>query len=148
MHKFSRKIVDSYQTIFIGDVSSLKLVKTRMAKSVLDAGWGMLKTYLQYKGEYAGRSVFIVDERNTTRTCSDCRASTGPTGLDMLVVRTWVCSACGVVHDRDVNAARNTLFVGRCSPSVRGNKPRPFVAPPSPASYRCEEGVSARKAAA
>jgi transposase len=40
--------VDQYQSIFLGDVSSTKLVKTRMAKSVLDAGWGMLKTLLQY----------------------------------------------------------------------------------------------------
>ena len=55
-----------------------------MAKSVLDAGWGMLKTQIQYKGQQAGRSVFMVDERNTTRTCSSCRALTGPTGLDML----------------------------------------------------------------
>src|ERR1700730_11024075 len=112
LHRFSRKIVDSYQTIFIGDVSSLKLAKTRMAKSVLDAGWGMLKTQIQYKGQQAGRSVFMVDERNTTRTCSSCRALTGPTGLDMVVVRTWVCSACGGMHDRDVNAARNILFAG------------------------------------
>jgi putative transposase len=148
LHKFSRKIIDSYQTIFVGDVSSHKLVKTRMAKSVLDAGWGMLKTYLRYKGEHAGRSVFIVDERNTTRTCSNCRALTGPRGLDMLVVRTWVCSECGVIHDRDVNAAKNIRFVGRCSPSVRGNEPWPLVAPPSPASRRCEEGISGRKAPA
>jgi transposase len=43
LHQYSRKIVDQYQTIIIGDVSSIKLVKTRMAKSVLDAGWGTLK---------------------------------------------------------------------------------------------------------
>jgi putative transposase len=48
LHRFSTKIVNAYQTIYVGDVSSLKLVKTRMAKSVLDAGWGMLKTQLQY----------------------------------------------------------------------------------------------------
>jgi hypothetical protein len=43
LHKFSRKIVDQYQNIVIGDVSSLKLVQTRMAKSVLDSGWGCSK---------------------------------------------------------------------------------------------------------
>jgi putative transposase len=68
LHKFSRRIVNEYQAIKIGDVSSLKLAKTRMAKSVLDAGWGMLKTQLQCKGRQAGRSVLIVNERNTTRT--------------------------------------------------------------------------------
>src|SRR6202451_3184619 len=96
LHKFSRKIVNDYQTIKIGDVSSLKLAKNWMAKSVSECGWGMLKTQLQYKGQQAGRSVIIVSERDSTRTCSDCKALTGPTGLDMLVVRTWVCCACGV----------------------------------------------------
>lgn len=148
LHKFSRKIVDSYQTIVIGDVSSLKLVKTSMAKSVLDAGWGMLKTQLHYKGEHAGRSVFIVNEKNTTRACSSCRALTGPRGLDMLDVRTRVCSACGGMHDRDVNAARNILFAGRCSSSVCGNELSPSTASPSQASRRCEAGIRAPTAVA
>jgi putative transposase len=148
LHKFSRKIINSYQSIKIGDVSSRKLVKTRMAKSVLDAGWGMLKSQLHYKGQQAGRSVVIVNERNTTRTCSSCKALTGPAGLDMLVVRSWVCSACGDAHDRDVNAARNILFAGRCPPSVSGNEPSLSDAPPSQTSSRCEARTSALKAAA
>jgi putative transposase len=148
LHKFSRKIVNDYQTIKIGDVSSLKLLKTRMAKSVLDAGWGMLKSQLHYKGQQAGRSVIIVDERNTTRTCSSCGALTGPAGLDMLVVRSWVCSACGDAHDRDVNAARNILFAGRCPPSVCGNKLSPSYAPLSHAPSVREAGISALTAAA
>jgi putative transposase len=148
LHKFSRKIVDRYQTIKVGDVSSRKLVKTRMAKSVLDAGWGMLKTQLQYKGEYAGRCVQIVNERNTTRTCSSCGSLTGPTGLDMLVVRTWVCVECGVTHDRDVNAARNILAAGRYPPSVSGNESSSAVAEPSQTYGRREAGISALRMAA
>jgi IS605 OrfB family transposase len=148
LHKFSRKIVNTYQNIYVGDVSSLKLVKTLMAKSVLDAGWGMLKTQLQYKGQQAGRRVLIVDERYTTQACSGCKALTGPSGLDMLDVRTWVCSACGVTHDRNVNAARNTLSVGRCPPSVSGNEPPLSVAEPSQTSYRYDAGISAMKEAA
>ena len=61
-----------YQNIDVGDVSSPKLVKTRMAKSVHDSGWGMLKAELQYKGEHAGRCVQVVSERNTSRTWSSC----------------------------------------------------------------------------
>jgi putative transposase len=148
LHRFSRKIVNEYQTIKIGDVSSLKLAKTRMAKSVLDASWGILKTQLQYKGQQAGRSVIIVSERDSTRTCSDCKALTGPTGLDMLVVRTWVCCACGVTHDRDVNSARNHLSAGRPPPSVSGNEPPIAVAEPSLTYGRCEAGISALQAAA
>jgi len=65
-------MVNTYQKISVGDVSSLKLAKTRMAKSVLDSGWGLLKRFLQYKGECAGRTVQIVNERNTSRSCSSC----------------------------------------------------------------------------
>jgi IS605 OrfB family transposase len=123
LHKFSTRMVSQYQSIYVGDVSSTRLVKTKMAKSVLDSGWGMLKTQLQYKGQQAGRSVEVVNEKNTTRTCSSCGALTGPTGLDMLVVRQWTCSECGDAHDRDVNAARNIRTVGlRCRASVSGNE--------------------------
>jgi hypothetical protein len=94
------------------------------------------------------RSVFVVDERNTSRTCSSCRALTGPTGLDMIVVRTWVCSECGGSHDRDVNAAINILSAGRSSPSVCGNKLSPSVAPLRQASRLREAGTSAMTAAA
>ena len=123
LHKFSRRIVNRYEFIVVGDVSSRKLVKTRMAKSVLDSGWGMFKRMLQYKGEHAGRSVAIVSERNTTRACSFCGALMGPTGRDMLVVRQWGCSECGAEHDRDVNAARNILYAGlRSRASMCGNE--------------------------
>src|SRR5450755_2630703 len=148
LHKFSRKIVEKYRFIFIGDVSSLKPVNTRMAKSVLDAGWGMLKTQLQYKGEDAGRCVRIVNERYTTQECSSCRALTGPTGLDSLVVRSWVCSRCGGTHNRDINAAKNILFVGRCSPSISGNESSLSAPPPSPTFPGCEARISALKVAA
>jgi IS605 OrfB family transposase len=148
LHRFSTKLVKEYQNIVIGDVSSRKLVKTRMAKSVLDAGWGILKTQVLYKGQQAGRCVSIVSERNTTRTCSGCGSLTGPAGLDMLVVRTWMCRECGVTLDRDVNAARNILSAGRSPPSVGGNESSFSAAPPRQTSPRCEARTSALKTAA
>jgi putative transposase len=148
LHNFSRKIVSDYQNRFVGDVSSLKLAKTPMAKSVLDAGWGVLKAQLQYKGQWAGRCVQIVSEKNTTRACSSCGSLTGPTGLDMLVARTWMCSECGDTHDRDVNAARNILSAVRRPPSVCGNESSLIAAPPSPTYCRCKAGNGALKAAA
>jgi putative transposase len=145
IHKFTRSLVNQYQSIYIGDVSSLKLARTRMAKSVLDSGWGLLKTQLQYKGQQAGRVVRVVGERYSTRTCSSCGALTGPTGLDRLVVRQWQCPECTITHDRDVNAAKNLLAVGVRStalagppPSVCGNESSPRQSPPSPTSRRCE----------
>ncbi len=131
LHKYSRKIVDRYQSILIGDVNSLKPLKTRKSKFALGSGWGMLKTQLQYKGQQAGRSVRIVQESNTVRTCSSCKAFTGPSDLRMLAVRIWVCSKCGDIHDRDVNAARNILSAGRCPPSMIGNESPPTAVPTS-----------------
>jgi IS605 OrfB family transposase len=81
LHKFSRAIVDQYQNIVVGDVSSLKLVKTRMAKSVLDSGWGMLKRFLEYKSQQAARGFEVVNERNTSVTCSACGTLSGPRGV-------------------------------------------------------------------
>jgi IS605 OrfB family transposase len=148
-HKFSRKIVDRYQNIIVGDVSSLKLVQTRMAKSVLDSGWGLLKQFLHYKGEHAGRSVHVVNERNTTRACSSCGALSGPSGLRQLVVRQWRCDSCGELHERDVNAARNILAVGsRCRTSVRGNESSSSEPAPSQRSPLRKAGSQALQTAA
>jgi len=150
LHKFSRQIVNQYQFIVVGDVSSQKPVKTRMAKSVLHAGWGMLKRFLQYKSEHAGRTVMIVNEKGTTRACSFCSAPTGPTGQDMLIVRRWRCAACGTEHDRDQNSARNILYVGlRTRASVRGNESSQATIHPEPDTYvRAKEGPEWWRAAA
>jgi putative transposase len=123
LHKFSTSLVNRYQRIYVGDVSSTKLVKTKAAKSVMDSGWGMLRTQLEYKCQQAAREFAVVNERNTTRACSSCGALTGPSGLAMLAVRQFVCDACGEAHERDVNAACNILTVGlRCRASVCGNE--------------------------
>jgi putative transposase len=138
LHKFSRSVVDRYQNIIVGDVSSSKLVKTRMAKSVLDSGWGMLKGFLEYKSQQAARSFEVVSERNTSVICSACGALTGPQGVNGLIVRSWVCGDCGELHDRDVNAARNILIGSRCRASICGNEPSSWVIPPSRV-YRVRE---------
>lgn len=138
LHKFSTAMVEKYGAIYIGDVSSTKLVKTRMAKSVLDSGWGMLKTMLQSKGDHAGRIVEVVNERYTTQACADCGSLTGPKGRTGLVVRGWACAGCGSVHLRDVNAARNILARGLSGPSagtlaqaraINGSVPAPPAEP-------------------
>ena len=119
-HKFSRKLVNQYGEIVVGDVSSTRLAKTRMAKSVYDAGWSQLKTMLEYKCAHAGIVFKVVRETNTTRACSSCGSLSGPQGVNGLRVRVWECVECGVLHDRDVNAARNILSLGagRCPQEV------------------------------
>ena len=118
LHKFSRELVNRSGEIYVGDVSSVKMVKTKMAKSALDASWASLKTMLEYKSQQAGIVYKEVNEAYTTRACSECGALTGPQGLTGLSVRDWQCSGCGGLHDRDVNSARNILSLGagHCAP--------------------------------
>ncbi len=120
LHQFSRALVERCGTIIVGDVSSQKLAKTTMAKSVLDAGWGQLKTMLAYKCAHAGIVFKEVSEAYTTQTCSCCGAlpNSRPRGIAGLGIREWICSECGVTHDRDVNAARNILAAGHGRPVV------------------------------
>ncbi len=114
LHKYSRKLVDSNAAIFVGNVNSLGLAKTKMGKSVLDAGWGMLKTMLEYKCDHAGIVFEEVNESYTTQTCSSCGVipASSPKGRADLGIREWSCSSCGATHDRDINAAKNILAVG------------------------------------
>ena len=114
MHQFSTKLVRENAAIFVGDVASAKLVKTKMAKSTLDAGWSSLKTMLEYKSHQAGIVFMEVNEAYSTQTCSCCGVipASSPKGRAGLRIREWTCSDCGAVHDRDVNAARNILAAG------------------------------------
>ncbi|WP_028303823.1 RNA-guided endonuclease InsQ/TnpB family protein, partial [Oceanospirillum maris] len=114
LHKFSRSLVNRSGEIYVGNVKSSSLAKTKMAKSVLDTGWAMLKTMLDYKCAHAGIVFKEVNESYTTQACSccGCISVSSPKGRSGLRIREWTCSECGVTHDRDINAARNILAVG------------------------------------
>lgn len=120
LHKESTKLVNRCELIVVGDVSSAKLTKTNLAKSVNDAGWAMFRDLLEYKA-IARKVVYReVSERFTTQTCSCCGAIGGPKGRKGLGIREWVCGDCGVVLDRDVNAAMNILRLGHQSLLAEG----------------------------
>jgi putative transposase len=108
-HKATTRLVREYDTIVVGNVSSSKLKKTNLAKSVSDAGWADFKRMLAYKAIGLGSVYSEVNESFSTVTCSDCKERTGPKGVHSLGVREWVCVECGSMHLRDVNAAKNIL---------------------------------------
>lgn len=112
LHEQSTALVRDYAYIAVGNVNAAKLAKTRMAKSVLDAGWSAFRLMLLYKCQKAGSIYVEADERMTSRSCSVCGADSGPKGIAEIGVRHWDCSGCGTSHNRDVNAARNILRVG------------------------------------
>ena len=114
MHKWTTWIARNFRLIFVGDVSSSKLAKTKMAKSIYDAGWYASKQTLRYKASRHGGQCDEVSELFTTQICSECGAkpASRPRGIADLGIRAWECSECGASHDRDVNAARNILDLG------------------------------------
>jgi len=111
-HKLSTKMVRENKIIVVGSVSASGLAQTKMAKSVLDAGWSSFKTMLMYKSTIAGVWFYEVNESFTTQECNVCLERTGPKGLEGLCVREWTCSKCGTHHDRDTNAAINIKHRG------------------------------------
>jgi IS605 OrfB family transposase len=114
IHKFSKKLVEENSFIVVGNVSSTGLAKTKMAKSVLDAGWSMLKTQLDYKSKAMQGEFLEVNEKYTTQPCSFCGviSDSSPRGRAGLGIREWTCAECGTEHDRDINAAKNILRLG------------------------------------
>ena len=112
-HQLSSRLVNSHAAIFVGNVNAKGLAKTKLAKSVLDAGWSAFRTMLKYKCENAGVLFDEVNEAYTTQTCSCCGSRhSSPKGRAGLGVREWTCQQCGTLHDRDVNAAKNILALG------------------------------------
>jgi IS605 OrfB family transposase len=114
IHKFTTQVVRENAFIVVGNLSSSVLAKTKMAKSVLDAGWFMLKTQLDYKSKAMQAAFIEINEAYTTQSCSccGCISNSSPRGRAGLGIREWACSECGAHHDRDVNAAMNILALG------------------------------------
>jgi putative transposase len=150
-HKLSTAIIRDNQAVYVEDLCVAGLGRTRLAKSVHDAGWASFVGMLAYKAARAGRTFGRVNRFfPSTRMCSVCGVLSDKMALN---VRAWTCS-CGEIHDRDVNAAINVLAAGRADNSNdRGAQIRPpaMVAPrgetvthPDAAcSTRSVEGISA-----
>ena len=113
LHKASTMLVKNNALIVVGNLSAKKLVRTKMAKSVLDTGFAAFKTMLKYKCENAGVLFEEVNEAYTTQTCSCCGSRhSSPKGRSGLGIREWNCMECGTLHDRDINSAINILALG------------------------------------
>ncbi|MGP3735012.1 RNA-guided endonuclease InsQ/TnpB family protein [Streptomyces sp. GDS52] len=110
-HQASTQIIRDSQAVYVEDLSVSGLGRTRLAKSVHDAGWSAFTRMLEYKAVKHGRTFARVDRFfPSSQVCSACGFRDGPKPLH---VREWACRECGTVHDRDHNAARNVLVEGR-----------------------------------
>jgi putative transposase len=149
-HKLSTQIIRDNQAVYVEDLCVVGLGRTRLAKSVHDAGWASFTGMLEYKADRYGRTFGRVDRFfPSTRMCSDCGRINDKMALN---VRSWTCP-CGSAHDRDVNAAMNVLAAGRAeSLNDRGARIRPpamvaprdeaVIHPDAACSTRSVEGIS------
>ena len=109
IHKVSRKLVNQYGLIVFEDLKIQRMLQNHsLAKSIQDASWSKLIQYTTYKAESAGRHIVLVNPYNTTQLCSQCNSLVPKTLKD----RVHVCTHCGYIQDRDVNAAENILKLG------------------------------------
>ncbi|WP_408052081.1 RNA-guided endonuclease InsQ/TnpB family protein [Streptomyces sp. HO565] len=121
-HQLSTQIIRDNQAVAVEDLAVKGLARTRMAKSVHDAGWSAFVTMLEYKAALYGRTLHRIGRfEPTSQVCSQCGVKDGPKPLH---VRVWECGACGAVLDRDINAAVNIakaagLAVSACRARVR-----------------------------
>jgi putative transposase len=135
-HKTALRLVRDNQAVYAEDLAVSALARTWLAKSLHDAGWAQLLRLLAEKAEHYGRTFHRIGRfLPTSRVCSDCGVNDGPKPLS---VRHWSCPACGAVHDRDVNAARNILAAGRAE---RRNACGGDVRPPLAVAVAGEAGT-------
>jgi putative transposase len=121
-HQLSTALIRENQAVAVEDLCVTALARTRLAKSVHDAGWSAFVSLLEYKARLYGRDFHRIGRfEPTSQTCSACGVKDGPKPLH---VREWQCGACGVWLDRDINAAVNVaqaagLAVSACGAQVR-----------------------------
>jgi putative transposase len=109
LHKISRSLVDSYDLIVLEKLNIKSMLKNHyLAKSISDASWSKLANFVSYKAEEAGKRVEFVDPKNTSQECSNC----GRIVKKSLSQRVHKCPFCGLIMDRDQNAAINILKRG------------------------------------
>jgi putative transposase len=127
LHKLSTRLVRENQTVVLEDLNVRNMMKNHhLARSISDAAWRELRTMLEYKADWYGRDLVVIDRWfPSSKVCSQCGAIAETMPLD---VREWECG-CGVLHERDLNAAKNILAAGlavkACGAGVRPQRRTP-----------------------
>lgn len=113
LQKLSTELVKQYDVIAIENLKPSNMVKNHhLAKAISEQGWRMFREMLQYKCDWYGKQLIIINPRNTTQICSNCGYKMGSDDKSTkltLRIENWCCPNCNIHHDRDQNAARNIL---------------------------------------
>jgi putative transposase len=131
LHQLSTRLIRENQTICVESLQVKNMVKNHcLAKAISDVGWSEFVSLLSYKAAWYGRNLVKIDKwYPSSKRCFDCGHLLDSLTLD---VRVWTCPACGVVHDRDINAAKNIHAVGltvfeACGEAVRPGRAKARV---------------------
>jgi putative transposase len=126
-HQLSTVLIRDNQAVAVEDLAVKALGRTRLAKSIHDAGWSAFVAMLEYKARRYGRQFCRVGRFTpTSQTCSLCGVKDGPKPLH---VRTWRCQECGAWLDRDINAAVNVAQAAGLAVTACGAQVRPGPVP-------------------
>jgi putative transposase len=131
LHQLSTRLIRENQTICVESLQVKAMVKQRkLAQAIHDVGWGEFVRQLTYKAAWYGRTLVAVGTwYPSSKRCSACGHVLRSLSLD---TRHWTCPACGVLDDRDVNAAQNVLAAGlavsACGEAVSPGRARPDAA--------------------
>ncbi len=122
IHQLTTRLVGEFDTIVIEDLHVAGMVRNRsLARHIADASWAEIRRQLTYKAERAGCALIVADRWfASSKTCSGC--GTAKAKL-MLSERTYVCTACGLILDRDHNAARNLAALAADTGELRREQP-------------------------
>jgi putative transposase len=125
-HQLSTRLIRENQAVAVEDLAVAGLARTRLAKSVHDAGWSAFVNMLEYKSRLDGREFHRISRwAPTSQVCSACGVKDGPKPL---YVRAWQCQGCGAWLDRDVNAAVNVAKAAGLAVTACGAQVRPGLA--------------------
>ena len=126
-HQLSTTLIRENQAVAVEDLAVKGLARTRLAKSVHDAGWSAFVHMLEYKARRYGREFRRIGRfEPTSQVCSACGLRDGPKPLH---IRTWHCQGCGAWLDRDINAAVNVARAAGLAVTACGAQVRPGVIP-------------------
>lgn len=121
MHKATTWLASTYSDISVEDLNAAGMVKNhRLAKAVSDAAFGEFRRQLEYKTARTGATLHVIDRWfSSSKTCSKCGRVKAKLSL---AERTYRCDGCGLVMDRDLNAAVNILVAGSAPETLNAHR--------------------------